>query len=128
MLGAPPPNKFGGVGRLPSGRSLHPMPVISISAQTCFREVGAGFDRLPNSRFETLRFPRVVKVHHDRGFLDAIDFGSYQEMTRLHHAGNENETEVVRDCWLEKLGLETSVNGSALQTSPPSSRVPLGFG
>jgi hypothetical protein len=39
--------------------------------------IGAGFDRLPNSRLETLRFPQITKVHHDRGFLNAIDFDSY---------------------------------------------------
>jgi DNA ligase-4 len=40
--------------------------------------VGAGFDRPSNSHYHTLRFPRVVKIHHDRSFLDAVDFAAYQ--------------------------------------------------
>jgi DNA ligase-4 len=43
--------------------------------------VGAGFDRPPNTRDFTLRFPRVVKIHHNRCVEDALDFIEYQQLT-----------------------------------------------
>jgi DNA ligase-4 len=65
----------------------HPIqpPTTLFTRPAVVEAIGAGFDRLPNSRLETLRFPRITKVHHDRGFLDAIDFDSYQ-MARQHRA------------------------------------------
>ena len=36
--------------------------------------VGAGFDRPSNSRYDTLRFPRVMKIYHDRTVGDAVTF------------------------------------------------------
>ena len=42
--------------------------------------VGAGFDRPSNSRYDTLRFPRVIKVYYDRIVGDAITFTQYQSM------------------------------------------------
>jgi DNA ligase-4 len=40
--------------------------------------VGTGFDRPPDERFLTLRFPRILKVHRDRTYIDCIDFAEYQ--------------------------------------------------
>lgn len=36
--------------------------------------VGTGFDKPTNAEYFTLRFPRVLKVHNDRSFRDAIGF------------------------------------------------------
>ncbi|KAK7883407.1 hypothetical protein LTR67_011278 [Exophiala xenobiotica] len=44
--------------------------------------VGAGFDRPPNERFLTLRFPRILKVHRDRTYTDSIDFAEYQRQAK----------------------------------------------
>jgi DNA ligase-4 len=40
--------------------------------------VSAGFDRPSNTHYFTLRFPRVVKIHHDRRVKDVLDFVKYQ--------------------------------------------------
>ena len=42
--------------------------------------VGAGFDRPPNERFFTLRFPRIQKIHRDRTYADCLDFDDYQRL------------------------------------------------
>ncbi|KAK5344797.1 hypothetical protein LTR61_011428 [Exophiala xenobiotica] len=44
--------------------------------------VGAGFDRPPNERFFTLRFPRIQKIHHDRTYADSLDFDEYQRLAK----------------------------------------------
>lgn len=48
--------------------------------------LGSGFDKPGNTQYYTLRFPRVLKVHWDRHFQDAISFSELQnlaEKTRL---------------------------------------------
>lgn len=40
--------------------------------------VGSGFDKPPNTDLFTLRFPRVLKVHWDRDWKDAVDFDELQ--------------------------------------------------
>ena len=66
--------------------------------------VGAGFDRLPNTRNFTLRFPRVVKIHHDRSVEDALDFVEYQQLADRSRASTIDEDDQVKEAWLMKLG------------------------
>jgi len=44
--------------------------------------MGAGFDKPANSRYFGLRFPRVLKIHNDRSFKDAVSLEELQEMAR----------------------------------------------
>ncbi|KAH7141584.1 hypothetical protein B0J13DRAFT_637368 [Dactylonectria estremocensis] len=44
--------------------------------------VGAGFDKPANIGYFALRFPRVLKVHEDRSFMDTISFEELQEMAQ----------------------------------------------
>ena len=53
-------------------------PTVLFTDPVVVEVVGAGFDRPPNERFLTLRFPRILKVHRDRTHTDCIDFGEYQ--------------------------------------------------
>lgn len=54
--------------------------------------IGAGFDRLANVRFSTLRFPRIVKIHRDRTFRDSVDFAEYQRLAEesIAHVEDRN--------------------------------------
>jgi DNA ligase 4 len=52
--------------------------------------VGAGFDRPPNTRYFTLRFPRVIKIHHDRCVEDVLDFIEYQQLADQSRAFTEH--------------------------------------
>lgn len=44
--------------------------------------LGAGFDKPANTGYFTLRFPRMLKVHDDRSFKDAVSFQELQGMAR----------------------------------------------
>jgi hypothetical protein len=69
--------------------------------------VGAGFDRPSNSRYHTLRLFRVVKIHHDRSFLNAVDFTVYQPKDEQSRASNGLDAEGSHAFWLAKLGFDT---------------------
>jgi hypothetical protein len=97
-------------------------PTVLFTQPAVVEVVGAGFDRLPNSHFESLRFPRIVKIHHDRSFLDSTDFESYQRMARQYRADNECWIEGEYDCWLKRLSPKTSVDDTCLPMSSQVSR------
>src|SRR5256885_7892840 len=42
--------------------------------------IGAGFDRPINADIFSLRFPRILKIHGDRCFRDAVSFDEYQRL------------------------------------------------
>jgi DNA ligase 4 len=44
--------------------------------------MGAGFDKPANTRYFTLRFPRLLKIYRDRSFNDTISFEELQEMAK----------------------------------------------
>ena len=76
--------------------------------------VGAGFDRPSNSRYDTLRFPRVMKVYHDRTVGDAVTFTQYQSMAECSREMTTSDAEL----WLTKLGFDHIVHD--LDGSPTS--------
>jgi DNA ligase 4 len=65
--------------------------------------VGAGFDKLANARYFTLRFPRVLKIHQDRTFKDTVSFDELQELARqsMEVPGDSKGGEEIY--WFEKL-------------------------
>ena len=68
--------------------------------------VGVGFDRPFNSRYDTLRFPRVIKVYHDRIVGDTVTFIQYQSMAECSREVTTSDTEL----WLTKLGFDHIIN------------------
>ena len=76
--------------------------------------VGAGFDRPSNSRYDTLRFPRVMKIYHDRTVGDAVTFAQYQSMAERSREVTASDAEL----WLRKLGFDHVAND--LDGSPMS--------
>lgn len=58
------------------GRSL---PSHLFQQPAVVEVVGAGFDRPPNAQYLTLRFPHIVKVHHDRSASVQVvdDYAAY---------------------------------------------------
>ena len=69
--------------------------------------VGAGFDRPSNSRYDTLRFPRVVEIHDGRTVRDAVSFAEYQLMAEVSRAARRQGIEDSTNLWLRKLGFDT---------------------
>jgi DNA ligase-4 len=43
--------------------------------------IGAGFDKPADTRFFTLCFPQIQKIHRDWSFRDSLSFIEYQQLT-----------------------------------------------
>lgn len=76
-------------------------------------------DCLANARYSTLRFPRIVKVHHDRSVDDAVAFTEYQSMAEVS-CGMVDHDENEYRLWLAKLGYENIASESEAVTTPPT--------
>jgi DNA ligase-4 len=64
--------------------------------------IGAGFDKLANTRYFALRFPRLLKIHRDRLFNDVISFEELQEMAkRCNKVLKDSEREETS--WVKRL-------------------------
>ncbi|KAI1753583.1 hypothetical protein F4782DRAFT_81523 [Xylaria castorea] len=62
-----------------------------------------GFDREPNTKFWSMRFPQVDKVHHDRSYLDTIAFSELQEIAEAAtNVPNEDDGQEMRK-WVKAL-------------------------
>ena len=89
----------------PKMSNIRRVPTHLFSQPAVAEVIGAGFDRPANARYSTLRFPRIVKTHHDRSPGDVVDFDAYQRMAQmscetLEYDDGENEYH----SWLAKLG------------------------
>lgn len=71
---------------------------------------GCGFERPPNGRYFTLRFPRMLKIHTDRTFEDAT---SFDELQRL--------AESARSVPVDHLSQEAAVWAARLDPNEKSS-------
>jgi len=72
-----------------------------------FDVAGSGFDRSPNRDIFTLRFPRVMKVHWDRDWKDAVGLDELQQLATAARTTCSDETSdpfhrEIRS-WVEKL-------------------------
>ena len=86
--------------------------------------MGAGFNKLTNTRYFALRFPRVLKIHEDRSFKDTISFEELQEVAKQCSEVPE-DTEREETCWLRRLGrsdylVEGSRSGAPSDNSNPA--------
>lgn len=68
--------------------------------------LGAGFDKPSGCAFFTLRFPRVVKIHQDRSYPDALGFTEYQQLADESRRITEGDHGQIVELWLEKLDIE----------------------
>lgn len=69
-----------------------------------FDVAGSGFDKSPNREIFTLRFPRVMKIHWDRTWKDAVGLDELQALA--HEARTvpiEEDFERAIEAWEEKL-------------------------
>jgi len=68
-----------------------------------FEIAGSGFERGPNRDMLTLRFPRVLKIHLDRSWKDAVDFEELQRMANeaMEVPNGDLQEEIVE--WMKKL-------------------------
>ena len=57
--------------------------------------MGAGFDKLADTSYFALRFPRLLKIHGDRSFNDTISFEELQEMAKRCNEVLEDSTSLM---------------------------------
>ncbi|KAK5086211.1 hypothetical protein LTR70_007456 [Exophiala xenobiotica] len=82
--------------------------------------IGAGFDRPANSRYWTLRFSRIVKVHHDRLVRDVVDSSAYQQMAQISTKSDDHDDDDSHS-WLARLGYGNADSQSLAATTQPIS-------
>jgi DNA ligase-4 len=88
------------------------LPTTLFTRPAVVEVVGAGFNRPSSSRYHTLQFPRVVKIHQDCSFLDAVDFTAYQLMAEQSRAGDGLDAKGSHAFWLAKLGFDNAAEES----------------
>lgn len=107
--------------------SIHnSLPNMDIAFKTPFvvELLGSGFDKPSNAQYYTLRFPRVLKIHCDRSFEDAISFIELQELAQKARAVPTNELEEENAVWIEKVAGTSRKNEYIVdrsQSTPTSS-------
>jgi DNA ligase 4 len=82
------------------GRQLQPADLFK--SPFSVELMGAGFDKLANTRYFTLRFPRMLKIHGDRLFKDTISFEELQQMAKQCSEVQE-DSKREETCWLKRL-------------------------
>lgn len=68
-----------------------------------FEVMGSGFDKLPNTNYFTLRFPRVLKIHWDRTFKDTVSLAEYEDMADQARQIPDDATSQEDAAWIAKL-------------------------
>ncbi|KAF9891477.1 hypothetical protein FE257_003943 [Aspergillus nanangensis] len=58
------------------------LPTMEVVYKTPFivEMLGSGFEKPSGARFYTLRFPRILKIHSDRSYTDAVTFLELQRL------------------------------------------------
>ncbi|MCJ1314325.1 hypothetical protein MMC25_008006 [Agyrium rufum] len=68
-----------------------------------FEVMGSGFDKPPNRDHFLLRFPRLVKIHWDKTYLEAVDFDELQALadTAMYGPQEDLSQDVAR--WQQRV-------------------------
>ncbi|EWC47384.1 hypothetical protein DRE_00352 [Drechslerella stenobrocha 248] len=82
--------------------SHFPKPDFLFSQPPVLECFGAGFDKIDTSDYWTLRWPRVQKIHRDRGYLDAVTFQDLQAIAEKASGTSGNCADEVGE-WEQKL-------------------------
>lgn len=64
--------------------------------------LGAGFEKPPNTDYYMLRFPRIIKIHHDRSYEDVVSFSALQSMAKESFKQPDDLRQKEAE-WLEKI-------------------------
>ncbi|MCJ1279870.1 hypothetical protein MMC21_007694 [Puttea exsequens] len=79
-------------------------PKVFFKTPFVFEIAGSGFDKAPNNDIFILRFPRVLKIHHDRDWRGAVGFTELQTMAKeARTAPVENLITKEINTWIERL-------------------------
>ncbi|KAH8701993.1 hypothetical protein BGW36DRAFT_356138 [Talaromyces proteolyticus] len=86
--------------------SIHnSLPEMDIAFKTPFivELLGSGFERPSNAQYYTLRFPRVLKIHWDRTYEDAVSFSELQDLAEKARSVPTQMISEESSLWYEKV-------------------------
>jgi hypothetical protein len=88
-------------------RNDSPLPSVVFNQPLNAELMGAGFQKLSESRYHALRWPRVQKLHLDRSWTEALSGLEYLTacLTALGHVDRDNTTFAAQ----RQAGLEASL-------------------
>lgn len=94
-------------------KTLTPMNVV-FQKPLVLDVMGAGFDKEPSRDYFTLRFPRALRVHHDRDWKACVGFDELQAMAKVARTVSKDvEAEVAG--WMEQLDqVDRGAKGSSV--------------
>ncbi|KAI0459960.1 hypothetical protein F5B21DRAFT_454809 [Xylaria acuta] len=110
------------------GRVLAKKPTVVFPDPLVFDMRCFGFDREPNTKFWSMRFPQVDKVHHDRSYLDTITFSELQEIAEAAtNVPNEEDSQEMQK-WVKalekmdrgKFSIDVQSQATSCSDFPPS--------
>ncbi|KAJ6107231.1 Nucleic acid-binding OB-fold [Penicillium sp. IBT 18751x] len=105
-----------GTSTLPRASSLYKKPFV-------VEMMGSGFEKPSNARYFTLRFPRILKVHTDRTFQDAVSQRELQLLAEDARSIPEDDLSQEREEWRKRLKVGSGLNQHVVGRShSPSSR------
>ncbi len=100
-----PYNASGDIGEfnlsMPPG--LIPKMDVVFHAPFVFEVMGSGFDKPKNANYFTLRFPRVLKIHWDRTFKEAISLSEFELMVEQARSVPPDTSSQDDAAWIVKL-------------------------
>ena len=89
-----------------------PDMVIAFTEPFVFEIMGASFEKQPNHTTFSLRFPRVLKIHWDRDWKEAVTLDELQDMASAAKLVPSDDLAKDVDQWVERLQkVDRGVNG-----------------
>ncbi|OKL64181.1 hypothetical protein UA08_00530 [Talaromyces atroroseus] len=104
--------------------SIHnSLPAMDVVFKTPFvvEMLGSGFDKPGNAQYYVLRFPRVLKIHWDRTYEDAISFSELQDLAEKARSVPEDELQEENAMWYDKVEATNKKNGYIVDRSQSTS-------
>ncbi|RYP01705.1 hypothetical protein DL764_006130 [Monosporascus ibericus] len=84
--------------------TAHTKPPTVVFADPVIFDVRCfSFDKEPNSRYWSMRFPMVSKIHFDRSYIDAITFDDLQEAAKTAIEMPQQEDSQETRSWIRAL-------------------------
>ena len=80
-----------------------PIPKVIFRKPFVFDIAGSGFDKAPNRDFFSLRFPRVLRLHRDRDWKQAVSLDELQTMAVEARTAPTGDLSKEITEWTEKL-------------------------
>ena len=80
-----------------------PIPKVIFGKPFVFDVAGSGFDKPPNRDIFTLRFPRILRLHRDRDWKQAVSLDELQAMAVEARRAPTGDLSIEIAEWTEKL-------------------------